>query len=487
MKRPPPPTYTEALSYPVQNTASIATFSSIELSPCTSSFFEIKSWNQSTTVDEPLYQILPGEHVFLYQPCPVYSNLCPEDFCPKKFSYNITKTASGKPLIYLEAIPENLASSEEEMGVKTYAQLEVVAAGSEREGEIRHVRGGVSSGCKDVQANGKAVLVPINGTITPDRMIVDALLNEHLMKNECSGGVSDNIVECAPNRDHSCGKREEKLQGTNSVNGEQKECRLKERTDSVESDLEKLNQALEEEERCPSLDEDTPLLQTENGNAQVEIKDETKELQHQKCKTKSVVKKEDKTDTDSGTCSCLTLKEYHVDHLDHHVTENLVDQVIYSEPEYSSSDASISKCGSETPKRKVDTCQKTLKRTHNGVDHTVFELSPSDSFYNSTDNVQGAEIDPSSIHSSEGLCRLGHSSGSLTESHAHRGQHALSRETSVSFKKPLVEGPSSSRSCRKDETMPKDSALISADAEPLCTSSNKTPSDSTDALAAQLV
>lgn len=425
--RPPPPAYTEALNYPAEciSSPAFATFkrpafilaSKNRIGILCNEKSDLKEVFKRHAVNNNIYETIPGDNsVFNYVSGHIYNNVKSGSRRKLKYKYNVKhKSFGGKPLIVLEAIPETLASSQEPMGVKTYARLEVIEPGTELvEGSSM---GGVArvNGCDDgslgrheIHSNGKAVLVPINGIVTNDRMIVESLL--------CDVGDS-NMDEWKPDgSDSPLPSPPSDISLETSIDMD--------RDEQVSADLENLNQALEHEAKCAQIGENTPLLN--EPNAQSVQNDKKKDIayskSHRKCDGET-----EYADSGYSESNRMEFKE--------HVTDLSVDQVIYSEPEYSSSDVSI-KCSGKSPHRALDKNQRTLKRTNNGTDHTVYELSPSDSFYNSTDNMQSVDKRQSMIESDEGINRLDRSSSSLTEGQMSR--QPLSSEASASIAKPMV-------------------------------------------------
>lgn len=462
--RPPPPRYCEAINYP----AGVQSYTNFNAN--NQHFVEnTSSYNLYQTVPEisenvktgDLHQTLPGEIVYVYQPHHLYSNVSFDSYRKLKYLYKFKKGIQGHSVIVLEAIPETLASSQDSMGVKTYAQLEVVEPGSQQESSMCGVsavngcdRVGGFNRCMEIQPNGKTVHVPINGLIPTDRMIVDTLLNDSSCENWNHEAMP------SPTDSPDCSLENGDGQISPVIN-------------QVDRDLENLAQALEKEDKAGQSGENTPLLQ--DPSAQFSHN----ESRHDSSETKSKRKCESDPDyADSGYSDSnrVEFKE----HVTDHSTEHVLDSVIYSEPEYSSSDLSI-KCTGETLNNALDKYQRTLKRTNNGTDHTVYELSPSDSFYSSADNVQTVGK-RNSIASGDGICRIGQSSSSLTE--GQRSRHPLNRDTSVSFKQPLVDGTSDDTS--GVDMQPAEPQAELAAAEPLV-SANAKQTASCEAIPSHLI
>lgn len=402
------------------------------------------------TID--FHQTLPSEIVYLYQPEHVYNNVSSDSFRNLKYIYKLKKGIQGESVIVLEAIPETLASSQ---GVKTYAQLEVVEPGSQQGSSMCGVSAAVNgcerlrvlNRCGEIQTNGKAVPVPINGLIPADRMIVDTLLSDSSCENW------NHEARPSPTDSPDCQAKSDGHE-------------VSPVTSQVDRDLENLTQALENDEKCVQSGEHTPLLQDPSAQSiQNESKnDSTVAKSKRKCENDP-----DYADSGYSDSNRVEFKE----HVTDHSTEHVLDTVIYSEPEYSSSDLSI-RCTGDTLNNALDKYQRTLKRTNNGTDHTVYELSPSDSFYNSADNMQNVGK-RNSIASADGICRIGQSSSSLTD--GQRSRHPLNRDTSVSFKKPLVVGTGDEATSRVDMQPSEPQAELAA-AEPLVTSNAKQASSS---------
>ena len=461
--RPPPPTYYEAVKYPITSRPST------NVTQPKYNLIYTQETNHIVADDKfhHVYQTLPGENVFLLQqPIHHYKNVSPLKSLVKfKYIHSYRSVVIGKPLLTVEALPETLASSHNHMGVKTYAQLEVIAAddnpANRHKLEDRN-RGmcaeeGVSS-CEAINerlgvggltrcsndpphSNGKAVLLPVNGIVGQDRMIVESLLcdinNDPITLN---GSLDD--LPPPPSEIYAC-------------------CDNEDTESQTEHDRDNYTQALEREPK-PFVDdlslepinalEDDQLLDTSNSSRQGEASGEiTPLLQASNAQSNSsrlqsidisTLNHRQKLDNDheyadSGYSDCnrLEFKE----HISEFNTDHVVENVIYSEPEYSSSDMSLKVAGDSTQEVK-DKCQRTLKRTNNGNDHTVYELSPSESFCNTGDNNNPTgDKHNASIASSEGICRIGRSSSSCAE--GTKGGQPLNRQSSVSFTKPLVVGP----------------------------------------------
>jgi hypothetical protein len=468
--RPPPPRYCEAYKYPVDfNTPSDFKNNEINLEyNCQSEnlYESLPDLNSKNAVTCDTYKALPGEVVYFYQPAHFYSNVSADSYRKLKYIYRFKKGALGQSKLVLEAIPETVASSDQSMGVKTYAQLEVVESGSEQGPGMCGVSGingcegvGGLNRCSEIQTNGKAVLVPINGVIPTDRMIVDSLLND----SNCESWNHE--VRHSP--DDTPAHTPEHGSRVHSPEFNQ-----------VDRDLEQLTQALESEEKCVQSGEQTPLLQEPSAQC---THNETKKGSTEPKTPKSQRKCENDHDyADSGYSDSnrADFKEHVTDHSVDHV----LDTVIYSEPEYSSSDMSI-KCTGDTLNNALDKYQRTLKRTTNGTDHTVYELSPSDSFYNSADNMHTVGK-RHSLASGDGICKIGQSSSSLTD--VQRSRQPLSRDTSVSFKKPLVSGAKDESASTRVDLHPAEPQPELTDAEPLVTPNAKQTASS-ETIPSQLV
>lgn len=455
--RPPPPAYCEAVKYPKSPRlpshspcSKINVFGSGELE-------QLQTDNKSDHV----YQTLPGENVFLFQPIHHYKNVPPLTSIVKfKYIHFPKSVESGGPLLLVEALPETLASQTDHMGVKTYAQLEVIAA--EDSPENRHkldererimcaeegvggcvslserLGGGGVTRCNNdpVQSNGKAVLLPMNGIVGQDRdrMIVESLLSD---ENITLNGSLDDLPPPPSEIYAYCENDETDPHDTDSLT---QALDHEPTLFNDDASLAPIN-ALEDDHLLEtgrttrereSSGEVTPLLQASNA--------QSNSPRHQSIDISGLNNKQkidnDHEYADSGYSDCnrVEFKEHITDHSTDHVVEN----VIYSEPEYSSSDMSLKYTG-DSPRQAKDKCQRTLKRTNNGNDHTVYELSPSDSFCNSADNVQTGDKRNVSTASSEEICRIDRGSASFAE--GPKGRQPLNRESSVSFTKPLVISP----------------------------------------------
>lgn len=453
--RPPPPAYFEAVRYPksVNDRNSPPRFV-IDTQPVPT--HKIVEHFQSNHV----YQTLPGETVYLYQPLHHYKNL-PSVKSLVKFKYinSYKSVESSVPLLIVEALPETLAAHQDHMGVKHYAQLEVIASEDipdhrhklDERGRVMCAEEGVGScdalsqrlggggvnRCNNetVQRNGKAVLLPINGIVGQDRMVVESILSDMNSDNLTMNGSLDDLPP-PPSEIYSYCENDEG-ETEHGMNHLAQASEHEPKQLSNVPSLEPIN-ALEDD-NISENDVDTreresgvltPLLQATNAqsnNTRQQI------LDHRD--SNKVRNDNDHEYADSGYSDCnrLEFKE----HVTDHNTDHVVDNVIYSEPEYSSSEMSLKYTG-DSPRHVKDKCQRTLKRTNNGTDHTVYELSPSDSFYNSTDNIRSSGKRNSSIASGEGICKVGRSASSYDGS---KGRQPLNREASVSFTKPLVVGP----------------------------------------------
>ncbi|KAL4224704.1 hypothetical protein ACF0H5_015399 [Mactra antiquata] len=445
--RPPPPAYSEAIHYPVEciSSPAFATLTKPALLLATKNSISIlchdqsvvKDLNNDNVIDTNLYETIPGDcGSFGTVTGHIYNNVNLGPNRKLRYKYNIKHTSfGGKPLILLEAIPETLASSQESMGVKTYARLEVIEPGTDHVegssmGGIAHLNGCDDRNLSrrgDIHPNGKAVLVPVNGIVTNDRMIVESSL----------GDVGDTSVEDwkqdSKKSSNTSLASDRSIETSVTIDGDEQ----------VKKDLENLNQALEQEAKCAQIGENTPLLN--EANAQSDTNDKKKDITHSKTSKTHRKCAGDVEYTDSGYSDSnrTELKE--------HVTDLSVDHVIYSEPECSSSDVSI-KCFGKSPNRALDKNQRTLKRTNNGTDHTVYELSPSDSFYNSTDNMQSAEKRQSMIASDEEISRLGRSNSSFSE--GQRSRQPLDTEASASIAKPMVVSADDDKSSSRSSELP---------------------------------
>lgn len=499
--RPPPPDYRDALHYPKS--------SRVGTSPSLFSHAKYQPLHTDTSdkLDSEInhvYQTVPCERVFLYQPIQHYKNV-PAVRSLVKFQYihSYKCAETGKPLLVLEAsTTETLASTPQHMGVKTYAQLEVIAAEDSpgnklaERGKVMCAEEGVN-GCDAlnerlggggggggggsfrrcgndvVQSNGKAVLLPVNGIVGQDRindrMIVESILSDVNTESFTINGSLDDLPP-PPNEIYACYENDDNDLQTEQDADDSLTQALEHEPKALNEDtsLEPIN-ALEQEDtleneadsKLRGSGEITPLLQASNAQSKSPSR-ESLDL------TETAKKRSDNDHeyADSGYSDChrLEFKE----HVSEHNTDHVVDNVIYSEPEYSSSDMSLKYTG-DSPRLAKDKCQRTLKRTNNGVDHTVYELSPSDSFYNSTDNVQACDKRKASRASSEGICRMDQSSSSYTD--GSKGRQPLNRETSVSFTKPLVMGPKGSdRGTRQSPVIgmqQQEAEADTEDAEPL--------------------
>ena len=435
--RPPPPAYCEALKYPSNEKEENI------LKSC--------QWiySENSLQKEHIYQTLPGERAYLYHPGPYYNT------GPRKkkayYSYTYKQTPSGKPLIFLEPIPETLASSAE-MGVKTYAQLEVVAAGSGKDDHMVDKCNDVS--CMDAIVNGQAVLVARGDSteMVENGIAVLGPIKEH--ENENDFDIRASLSSLCSNLD---------LDHSDLENASQ-----------LEIDIISLSKAIAENEQhnANHANSESEANVTEprvNGEVSIKIDDENAQLKVNS-QNSTDIENDDKTPTgsqnhgDSGYSDSSKLE------FSEHVSEHCNEPVIYSEPEYSSSDVSM-KGGGDTPKHEKSQCQRTLKRTYNGVDHNVYELSPSDSFYSSVgDNLQGVCGNPS-LNSSEGINQLSHSSSSLADN--QRKRHVLIQDTrrKTSFKEPLVRNNSNSGSLGRDSDTEQKTLVAGAETVPLVSSS----------------
>ena len=451
MIRPPPPRYSEAYKYPVNYISS--EFENNEISEDNNiqseQIYETLPDVSKNEVTCDTYKTLPGEVVYFYQPTHYYSNVSADSYRKLKYIYRFKKGALGQSKLVLEAIPETVASSDQSMGVKTYAQLEVVESGREQGPSMCGVSGingcegvGGLNRCNEIQTNGKPVLVPINGVIPTDRMIVDSILNDsncESWNHEVKHSPDDTPAYTPP---EPCSRVQSP------------------ELNQVDRDLEQLTQALESEEKCVAPSgEQTPLLQEPSAQcAHKETKKDSTEPKSPKSQRKCE-NDHDYADSGYSDSNRADFKEHVTDHPVDHVLET----VIYSEPEYSSSDMSV-KCTGDTLNNALDKYQRTLKRTTNGTDHTVYELSPSDSFYNSADNMHTVGK-RHSLASGDGICKIGQSSSSLTD--VQRSRQPLSRDTSVSFKKPLVSGSKDESVSTRVDLQPVEPQAELADAEPL--------------------
>ncbi|XP_052802141.1 uncharacterized protein LOC128232549 [Mya arenaria] len=487
----PPPKYSEALRYPKPD--------SFTTSP--------RQFNCQSVVN-----ISDETYLFSNSSDPAeipYTNLDSHnhshgDTFGSKLKINACKKCNdGKPLIPLEAIPETLASSGGNCVEKTYAQLEVVAAGhtsfttlkeGDTKAEVRakndcnskelasqamcgvgardgceglaEVMGGMNH-CREVaSANAKVMPVPLNGMITPDKMMVETLLSEMSEINNDSLLVNGDIEDM--NGDISDLDDFDNDLPPPPREVLEMECSMEPEA-QTEHDLHDLAQVLSREatERRDSdsgSSEHAPLLQQPPDAQSNYPKDTFDENVDESIKYKRKVDNgHEYAESGYTESSQMEFRE----HLFNKSNDHAVDTVVYSEPEFSSSDISIKKSGG-SPKSAIDMCQRTLKRTNNGMDHTVYELSPSESFCYSADNVQDDSKRLQEHSSNEAICRIGRSSSSLTEPTKKR--QPLSRDTSVSFKKPLVVGPrGGERASVRVDMQPRDGEVEPADGEPLVT------------------
>ena len=415
-------------------------------------------WPQ-TVVKEHIYQTLPGETVYLHHPGSYYNT----NWHKRKayYSYTYKSTPSGKRVIFLESIPETLASSAE-MGVKTYAQLEVVAACSGKEDHVIDRCNDIS--CMEALVNGEAVLVSKGDSEDHEEMVENGVavlgpIKEH--ENEDDFDIRASLSSLCSNLD---------LNNSDLENASQ-----------LEIDIISLSKALaEKDEACKNnsnseLDGMTSNSEPRvNGDVRINVDGDADTSSAQLLKINSQNSTDiddDKTPTgsqnhgDSGYSECSSSKL----EFNEHVSEHFLEPVIYSEPEYSSSDVSIKGCG-DTPKHDKSPCQRTLKRTYNGVDHNVYELSPSDSFYSSVgENLQGVCDNPS-LNSSEGIHRLSHSSGSLADSQRKPRNLLQDTRRKTSFKEPLLREPSHSGSLGRDSDTEQKTLAAGAETVPLVAS-----------------
>ena len=450
MIRPPPPRYIEALKYPYTKKGHVSK------SDHRSKYYQQK---------EHIYQTLPGDHVYLYCPDHYYNT---RDFKGKTHLYTYKNSASGKPVIFLAPISETLASSAE-MGVKTYAQLEVVAACSGKEDHIGDRCNDMS--CMEALVNGQAVLLPKvdHSDAVENGGTVLGPIEEH--ENEDDFDIRASLSSLCSNLD---------LNNSDLENASQ-----------LEIDIISLSKAIaENDERCANrTNSETETHIGEicvNGEVRIKI-DQNAQLTVNSQNSTDIDIDDDRTPTgsqnhgDSGYSDSSKLE------FNEHVSEHCVEPVIYSEPEYSSSDVSIKGAG-DTPNHEMSQCQRTLKRTYNGVDHNVYELSPSDSFYSSVgENLPGADGGNPSLNSSEGINRLSHSSGSLAD---HQRKKVLIQDTrrKTSFKEPLVRNISNSGSLgQTSDTEQKTMEEGEAETAPLVSASSLQNEDCTDNFPEQLV
>ena len=464
--RLPPPAYCEALKYPSNENGNIQSKPS---SP----------WEQPI-VKEHIYQTLPGESgepVYVHHPGSYYNT------CSRKkkayYSYSYKTSPSGRRVIFLESIPETLASYAE-MGVKTYSQLEVVAACSGKEDHVNDRCNDIS--CMEALVNGEAVLLSKGDNGSHEGTVengVTALgsIEEH--ENEDDFDIRASLSSLCSNLD---------LNNSDLENASQ-----------LEIDIISLSKALaEKDEACKksgnseisgSTSNVEPRL---NGEVKINLENEVDTSNAQLLKVSSQNSTDidgDRTPTgdtnhgDSGYSECSSSKL----EFNEHVSEHFPEPVIYSEPEYSSSDVSI-KVGGDTPKHDKSPCQRTLKRTYNGVDHNVYELSPSDSFYSSVGENLHGECDNPSLNSSEGgIHRLSHSSGSLADN--QRKPRTLLQDTQrkKSFKEPLLRGePSHSGSLGRDSDTEQKTIAVGAESVPLVAQTLQNE-DGCDTLTEQMV
>ena len=365
-------------------------------------------------------------------------------------------------MIFLESIPETLASYAE-MGVKTYSQLEVVAACSGKEDHVNDRCNDIS--CMEALVNGEAVLVARGDNHGNHEEMVEngvaalGSIEEH--SNEDDFDIRASLSSLCSNLD---------LNNSDLENASQ-----------LEIDIISLSKALaEKDEACKTSGNSEVSGSTSNaeprvnGEVRIILDDEVDTSNAQSLKVSSQNSTDiegDRTPTgdtnhgDSGYSECSSSKL----ELNEHVSEHFPEPVIYSEPECSSSDVSI-KVSGDTPKHDKSPCQRTLKRTYNGVDHNVYELSPSDSFYSSVgENLQGVCDNPS-LNSSEGIHRLSHSSGSLADS--QRKPRTLLQDTrrKNTFKEPLLREPSHSGSLGRDSDTEQKTLAAGAETVPLVAS-----------------
>ena len=365
------------------------------------------------------------------------------------------------------------------MGVKTYAQLEVVAACSGREDHIGDRCNDVS--CMEALVNGQAVLVPKgdNSDSVENGSTVLGPIKEQ--ENEEDYDIRASLSSLCSNLD---------LNNSDLENASQ-----------LEIDIISLSKALaENDELCATKHANSETesethstrggcvngdIRNVNGEVRIKIDDQNAQLNVNK-QNSTDIETDDRTPTgsqnhgDSGYSECSKLE------FNEHISEHCVEPVIYSEPEYSSSDVSIKGVG-DTPKHEMSQCQRTLKRTYNGVDHNVYELSPSDSFYSSVgDNLQGVGGNPS-LNSSEGINRLSHSSGSLADNQRKRQVLIQDTRRKTSFKEPLVRNVSNSGSLGQNSDTEQKTLEAGAETVPLVSPSSVQNEDCTDNFQEQMV
>jgi len=478
-----PPKYSEALSYPTTDQVTLA--SKTAGPPSLFTLSEILAERSSN-----FHEIDPDETGY-------------SDFTNNYFhnsstfgsKLNVTKSDTSKPLCHLEAIPETLASAERTAGDKTYAQLEAVLAGKVRvEGEgsdVRKERDGLplggqamcgtgSGGCDrlaqvsagmnhcsaelpgGVAGSSKRSTTPINGLITPDKMVVESLLSDingdGLLVN---GDISDNDDSADTDEDVSVNICEDLPPPPKEV---LEMYTIDDEEVDTQKDLHHIAEALSREHvhhrDCDSPGEHVPLLHPADAHSNYPKDKHGLDGHHeQSCKFMMEL---DSACADEGYSD--TSKIDFSENISPHSSKSVGDPLIFSAQEYSTSDLSIHASGDLTSKSAIDMCQRTLKRTNNGADHTVYELSPSDSFCNSTDNVQDESRKLQETSSNEAICRIGRSNSSLSES---KRKHNLSRDTSVSFKKPLVVGPKvAEKRTSGGEVQPAEPEVESGDGEP---------------------
>lgn len=478
--RPSPPAYSEALHYPQG-----CQTSGLELQKnCDNSCINT---DVSSTYDS---NIVPGEIVYLCKSAQSYCDSKLELCHQWKYICSLRQHPEGKSIVILESTPKTLASSSNGIGGKTYERIEVVEA-SERNKEdtsmcVTEEPKGVSmvrdpEMLDSAQTTAKSCRMPLNGIIYNDRMVVESLLTD--------------VCNLPP---PPC----QLLESDSDKSIEEDETELIHVDKQLDQDLENLSLALDNSDdlppvangvRCVHFEEYTPFLSETNAHLTTfrkpneitecsQSREGDPDLENAFRKSNEVIecKMQIRQDSEADYADSGYSDSHRPEIKDSHA-QNIAENVIYSVPNRSSSDLSI-KCDDDTVlvTQSIEKHQRTLKRTNNGAQHTVYDLCPSESFYNSAESMP-TDVKTSSFSSHDQANKTGPKFSSLTDVSRNR----LSLDSSVSFHKQVtVNTDNSCSSCKIDH---QDEAEVRiSDADPLVTTNSKA-SSSAEALSTQLM